>query len=62
MGDFVEKLLKAFAIPVAVGITCAPAQSRSLQILGTAGYLSEWELNGTVTEKIQPAAMSFPGP
>ena len=37
MGDFVEKLLKAFAIPVAVGITCAPAQSRSLQILGTAG-------------------------
>jgi hypothetical protein len=61
MGDFVEKLLKAFAIPVAVGITCAPAQSRSLQILGTAGYLSEWELNGSVTEKGPPGSNEFSG-
>jgi hypothetical protein len=62
MGDFVEKLLKAFAIPVAVGITCAPAQSRSLQILGTAGYLSEWEVNALSRKKVRSAAMSFPGP
>jgi len=61
MGDFVEKLLKAFAIPVAFGITCAPAQSRSLQILGTAGYLSEWELNGTVTEKSPAGSNEFSG-
>ena len=30
----------------------APAQSRSQQIEGTAGYLSEWELSGAVTEEI----------
>ena len=61
MGYFVEKLLKAFAIPVAVGVTCAPAQSRSLQVLGTAGYLSEWELNGTVMEKSPAGSNEFSG-
>lgn len=61
MGYFVEKLLKAFAIPIAVGVTCAPAQSRSLQVLGTAGYLSEWELNGSVTEKSPPGSNEFSG-
>ena len=61
MGYFVEKLLKAFAIPIAVGVTCAPAQSRSLQVLGTAGYLSEWELNGTVMEKGPAGSNEFSG-
>ena len=61
MGYFVEKLLKAFAIPIAVGVTCAPAQSRSLQVLGSAGYLSEWELNGSVTEKGPPGSNEFSG-
>jgi len=61
MGYFVEKLLKAFAIPIAVGVTCAPAQSRSLQVLGTAGYLSEWELNGTVMEKSPAGSNEFSG-
>jgi len=27
-----------------------PARSRSLQITGTAGYLSEWELDGEIAE------------
>jgi hypothetical protein len=61
MGYFVKKLLKAFAIPVAVGVICAPAQSRSLQVLGTAGYLSEWELNGTVMEKSPAGSNEFSG-
>jgi hypothetical protein len=47
----VSKLLNAFAILIAVGMTCGPAQPRSLQVVGTAGYLSEWELNGSVAEK-----------
>ena len=42
-------------------MTCGPAQSRSLQVNGTAGYLSEWELNGSVTEKSPPGSNEFSG-
>jgi hypothetical protein len=28
-----------------------PAQSRTLHVSGIAGYLSEWELDGVVTER-----------
>jgi hypothetical protein len=61
IGDFVENRLNAFAILVAVGMTCGPAQSRSLQVIGTAGYLSEWEINGSVTEKGPPGSNEFSG-
>jgi hypothetical protein len=60
MGNFVTKRLNAFAILMAVGMICGQAQARTLQVIGTAGYLSEWELNGSVTEKGPPAAMSSP--
>lgn len=56
-----SKLLNAFAILIAVGMTCGSAQPRSLQVLGTAGYLSEWELNGTVTEKSPVGSNEFSG-
>ena len=61
IGDFVKKRLNAFAILVAVGMTCGSAQSRSLQVIGTAGYLSEWELNGSVAEKGPPGSNEFSG-
>jgi hypothetical protein len=57
----VKNRLNAFAILAAVAMTCGPAQSRSLQINGTAGYLSEWELNGSVTEKGPPGSNEFSG-
>jgi hypothetical protein len=57
----VEKRLNAFAILIAIGMTCGPAQSRSLQVVGTAGYLSEWELNGYVTEKSPVGSNEFSG-
>jgi hypothetical protein len=57
----VEKRLNAFAILIAIGMTCGPAQSRSLQVVGTAGYLSEWELNGSVTEKSPVGSNEFSG-
>ena len=33
-----------------LGCAAAPAFSRSLQIAGSAGYLSEWEFTGAATE------------
>ena len=56
-----KKRLNAVAILVAVGMTCGSAHSRSLQVNGTAGYLSEWELNGSVAEKSPPGSNEFSG-
>lgn len=56
-----KKRLNAFAILVAVGMTSGSAQSRSLQVIGTAGYLSEWELNGSVAEQGPPGSNEFSG-
>jgi hypothetical protein len=61
IGNVVTKRLKAFAILMAVGMICGEAQARSLQVVGTAGYLSEWELNGSVTEKGPPGSNEFSG-
>ena len=61
IGNFVKKRLNAFAILMAVGMICGEAQARSLQVTGTAGYLSEWELNGSVTEKGPPGSNEFSG-
>ena len=46
---------------MAVGMICGEAQARSLQVTGTAGYLSEWELNGSVTENGPPGSNEFSG-
>lgn len=32
------------------GIACIPAQARTLQIVGTAGYLSEWEIKASADQ------------
>ena len=61
MGNFVTKRLNAFAILMAVSMICGQAQARTLQVIGTAGYLSEWELNGSVTEKGPPGSNEFSG-
>ena len=47
---------------IALGVAAGPAQSRSLQIVGTAGYLSEWELRGEVTELISSDGRELSGP
>jgi len=56
----VEKALKVFLVLIALGTAGGPAQAQSRQIVGTAGYLSEWELKGAVTEKFRLAGVSFP--
>jgi hypothetical protein len=39
-----------------------PAAARSLQVAGTAGYLSEWELNAEVTGTESGGREQFSGP
>jgi hypothetical protein len=58
----VDKPLKASLVMLALTVAGGAAQSRSLQIMGTAGYLSEWEFNGTVTEKTSAGRVKFFGP
>jgi hypothetical protein len=45
-----KRLPHACVILAVVAVTAAPAQARSLQIAGTAGYLAEWALSGVITE------------
>jgi hypothetical protein len=56
---------KAWLVTLQVSMVCmavAPAQSRPLQIEGAAGYLSEWELSGAVTERKSAGGSEFSGP
>jgi hypothetical protein len=62
IGDDVKKRSKAFLVVIALGMVSGPAQSRSLQITGTAGYLSESELSGAALKEFHPAAASFSVP
>jgi hypothetical protein len=48
-------LLVASAVP-------APAQAKSMQVTGTLGYLSEWEIAATVTEHAAAGKREFSGP
>jgi hypothetical protein len=45
-----QMLTKAALAAVLAGIACVPAQSRTLQIVGTAGYLSEWEIKASADQ------------
>jgi hypothetical protein len=55
-------LSSVIALGVALWVAGGTAQSRSLQITGVAGYLSEWELKGEVTERTSPSGVEFFGP
>ena len=54
--------MKAFLLSIAVGILATPACAQSLQVIGYSGYLGEWELTATVTEKISSRAKEYSGP
>jgi hypothetical protein len=45
-----------------LGIVCTPAQARTLQIVGTAGYLSEWEIRASADPEPFEAAGGHRGP
>ena len=40
----------------------APAQAKSMQLVGYAGVLGEWELTATVTENARGGTKEFSGP
>ncbi len=43
--------MRALLLLFVLGALAAPAQAESLQVVGYAGVLGEWELTATVTEK-----------
>jgi hypothetical protein len=55
-------LSSVIALGATLGVAGGPAQSRSLQIVGVARYLSEWELKGEVTEITSARGVEFFGP
>jgi hypothetical protein len=57
-----KKLSTAVLVVFALDVMMGLAQSQSLQITGTAGYLSEFELSGTVNERTSSGRTEFFGP
>ena len=54
--------MKAFLLPIVLGMFATPAGAQSLQVVGYSGYLGEWELTATVTEKISSRTKEYSGP
>ena len=54
--------MRAPLLLFALGALAVPAQAESLQVVGYAGLLGEWELTATVTEKARLGAREFSGP
>ena len=54
--------MRALILPIALGALATPAQGQSLQVLGHAGYLGEWELTATVTSMASSRIKEFTGP
>jgi len=47
---------------IVLGALATPAQAQSLQVIGYAGVLGEWELTATVTEMASARTKEFSGP
>jgi hypothetical protein len=54
--------VKALLLLFVSGALAAPVQAQSLQIVGYAGVLGEWELTATVTENARRSNKEFSGP
>jgi hypothetical protein len=54
--------VRALALLIVAGALATPAPARSLEIVGYAGYLGEWELTATVTPTDSGRAKEFSGP
>jgi len=54
--------LRAFLPLVLLAALASPARAESLEVLGYAGVLGEWELTATVTQDISQPAKEFSGP
>jgi hypothetical protein len=56
------KPVRALLLLFVAGALAAPAQAESLQVVGYAGVLGEWELTATVTENARLLSREFSGP
>jgi hypothetical protein len=54
--------MRALLLLFVTGALAAPAQAQSLQVVGYAGLLGEWELTATVMEKARLWSKEFSGP
>ena len=54
--------MKAFFLPIVLSALATPAGAQSLQVIGYSGYLGEWELTATVTERISSRTKEYSGP
>ena len=55
--------MRALLLLVALGALAAPARSQSLEVIGNAGVLGEWELTATVaTERESQRTREYAGP
>ena len=55
-------VLRAPFLLIALTSFAAPTQAESLQVIGYSGYLGEWELTATVTEKAPGRTIEYSGP
>jgi hypothetical protein len=55
-------VLKFFAVLITLGVALGPARAQFRQVTGVAGYLSEWELKGALTERTSAGKRAFSGP
>ena len=54
--------MRAFFLPIVLGVLATPATAQSLQVVGYSGYLGEWELTATVTETASGHIKEYSGP
>ena len=54
--------MKIFFLPIVLGLLPTPAGAQSFQVIGYSGYLGEWELTATVTERISSRTKEYSGP
>ena len=54
--------MRALLLLFVLGALATPAQAKSLQLVGYAGVLGEWELTATVTENARGWTKEFSGP
>ena len=57
-----EMPVRALLLLLVTGALAAPVQAKSLQVVGYAGVLGEWELTATVTENARWLGTEFSGP
>jgi hypothetical protein len=54
--------VRALLLLLVTGALAGPAQAKSLQLVGYAGVLGEWELTATVTENARLMGSEYSGP